>query len=337
MAAEFSGPEKAAIFLMSLGDELAAKVLTHMDDREIQSLGNYISSLGDIDISTMDEVRKEFYNSVQKGTGGLGIAGLEFLKTTLTRALDPAKAQEILNNISAPTEDLGGGLESIQLMEPKTVAQFLTNEHPQTAAIILAHMDPGGAAGVIKELPEEMRMELVFRLATLERVSPLIIRELDQALQTEFQSSGAISGSKMGGVVQAAHIMGSLDRQAESSILTELDDVNPDLANEIRNLRFTFEDVLKIDDHGLQMVLKEINQEDLLIALKTASGNLKDKIFGNMSERASLMLKEDLEALGPTRLSEVEKAQQKIISVCKRFEEEGKIMVGGGEGAEEYV
>ena len=155
------------------------------------------------------------------------------------------------------------------------------------AAIILAHLDSGGAAGVIKEMPEEMRMELVFRLATLERVSPLIIRELDQALQTEFQSSGAISGSKMGGVVQAAQIMGSLDRQTESSILTELDDLNPDLANEIRTLRFTFEDVLKIDDHGLQMVLKEVNQEDLLIAMKTASGNLKDKIFGRSEEHTS--------------------------------------------------
>lgn len=216
------------------------------------------------------------------------------------------------------------------MLEPKVIAGFLQNEHPQTAAIVMAHLDSTVASSTLRELPEEARMEIIHRLATLERVSPQVIRELDEALQSEFRTSGAVSGSKLGGVTTAAQVMGSLDRSTETSILTALDEVDPDLANEIRNLRFTYEDLLKIDDHGLQLVLKEINQEDLLISLKTASEDLTSKVFSNMSERAATMLKEDLESLGPTKISEVEKAQQKIVATCKRLEEEGKLIIGGG-------
>ncbi len=332
MARKFTGPEKAAILLMSMGEENAAKVMANMDEREIQAVGNYMSSLGDVDMANMDSINKEFYDAVKSGAGALEIAGPDFLKTTLMKALDPAKATEILNNISKPGEEIGGGLETVRMLEPKTIAAFLVNEHPQTAAIVTAHLEPPVASQVIRELPEENRMEIVHRLATLERVAPNVIRELDEALQAEFRTSGAVSGSKLGGVESAAQLMGSLDRATETSILTSLDEVNPDLANEIRNLRFTYEDILKIDDNGIQLVLKEVNQEDLLISLKTASEELKEKLFSNMSERASLMLKEDLDSMGPTKISDVEKAQQKIIAVCKALEESGKIAIGGGGG-----
>ena len=315
---------------MSLGEEGAAKILAEMEEREIQSIGNYMSTIGEVDITTVDEVSREFYKGMAVGGGGLGISGLDFLKTTLMRALDPAKATEILNNITAPGEDLGGGLDTVRMLEPKVIALFLANEHPQTAAIVLAHLETAVAGATLKEMPEETRMEVVYRLATLERVSPHVLRELDQALQSEFRSSGAVSGSKMGGVEAVSQIMGTIDRATESSILTAMDEVDPDLANEIRNLRFTFEDILKIDDHGVQMMLKEISQEDLLVSLKTASEELTDKIFSNMSERASTMLREDLEAMGLTKISEVERSQQKIVSVVKRLEEEGRIIVGGG-------
>jgi flagellar motor switch protein FliG len=327
---KYTGPEKAAIFLMSLGKEGAAKILAEMEDREIQSIGNYMSAIGEVEITTIDEVSHEFYKSMAVGGGGLGISGLDFLKATLMRALDPAKATEILNNITAPGEDLGGGLDTVRMLEPKVIALFLANEHPQTAAIVLAHLETAVAGATLREMPEESRMEVVFRLATLERVSPQVLRELDQALQSEFRSSGAVSGSKMGGVEAASQIMGTIDRATESSILTAMDEVDPDLANEIRNLRFTYEDILKIDDHGVQLMLREISQEDLLISLKTASEELIDKIFSNMSERASTMLKEDLEAMGLTKITDVERSQQKIVSVVKRLEEEGRIIVGGG-------
>lgn len=315
---------------MSLGEEGAAKILAEMQEREIQSIGNYMSAMGDVELSTVDEVSREFHSNMTAGGGGLGISGLDFLKTTLMRALDPAKATEILNNITTPGEDLGGGLDTVRMLDPKVVANFLSNEHPQTAAIVLAHLETGMAGTTLREMPEETRMEIVYRLATLERVSPQVLRDLDEALQSEFRSSGAVSGSKMGGVEAAAEIMGTIDRATETSILTAMDEVDPDLANDIRNLRFTYEDILKVDDHGVQMILKEISQEDLLISLKTGSDELKDKIFSNMSERASSMLKEDLEAMGLTKITEVERAQQKIVSVVKRLEEEGRLVVGGG-------
>ena len=315
---------------MSLGEEGAAKILAEMEEREIQSIGNYMSSLGEVELDTVDQVSRDFFKGMAVGGGGLGISGLDFLRTTLMRALDPSKATEILNNITAPGEDLGGGLDTVRMLEPKVIALFLANEHPQTAAIVLAHLETAVAGAALREMPEDSRMEVVYRLATLERVSPQVLRELDQALQSEFRSSGAVSGSKMGGVESASLIMGTIDRATESSILSAMDEVDPDLANEIRNLRFTYEDIRKIDDHGVQMMLKEISQEDLLISLKTGSDELKEKIFSNMSERASTMLKEDLEAMGLTKVTEVERSQQKIVSVIKRLEDEGRIVVGGG-------
>ena len=335
MAERLSGPERAAVLLITLGEEVAGKVLANLDDREIQNIGNYMSELGDVDLETMDSINKDFYNMVESGIGGLGAGGMDFLKTALMQALDPAKATEILNNITTPGEEMGGGLETVRLLDPKIISSFIVNEHPQTAAIILAHLDPAVASGTIKELPEESRMGIVLRLATLERVAPSVLRELDETLQAEFRTSGAVFGNKLGGVEIAAEVVGSLDRETETSILTAMDEVNPDLANEIRNLRFTFEDILKIDDAGIQMIMKEINMEDLVIGLKTATDELKEKLFSNMSERAALMLKEDLESLGPKKVSEVEKAQQKVIAVCKKLEDEGKVIVGGG--ADEMV
>ena len=330
MAERLSGPERAAVLLITLGEEAAAKVLANLDDREIQNIGNYMAALGNVDMSVMDSINKEFYEMVETGTGGLGIAGMDFLKTALMQALDPAKATEILNNITTPGEEMGGGLETVRLMDPKVIASFITNEHPQTAAIILAHLDPPVASLTIQELPEEKRMEIIHRLATLERVAPTAIRELDEALQEEFRTSGAVFGNKMGGVQIAAEVVGSLDRATETAILAAMDEVDPDLAKEIRDLRFTFEDILKIDDAGIQMIMKEINMEDLVIGLKTATDELKEKLFSNMSERAALMMKEDLESLGPKKISEVQKAQHKVIDVCKKLEEAGKLAMGGG-------
>jgi len=286
-------------------------------------------------LETMDSINKDFYSMVESGIGGLGAGGMDFLKTALMQALDPAKATEILNNITTPGEEMGGGLETIRLLDPKIIASFIVNEHPQTAAIILAHLDPSVASSTIKELPEESRMGIVLRLATLERVAPSVLRELDETLQAEFRTSGAVSGNKLGGVQVAAQLMGSLDRTIETSILTAMDEVDSDLATQIKKLRFTFEDILKIDDAGIQMIMKEVKQEDLVLGLKTASEELAEKLFSNMSERAALMLKEDLESLGPKKISEVQKAQQKVIAVCKKLEDEGKVIVGGG--ADEMV
>jgi len=330
MGKNLNGPEKAAIFLMSLGEEAAAEVLSHMDEREIQNIGNYMSALGDVEKGDLDIVNKEFQDRMGGGEmGALGVEGMDFLESSLLKVFESDKVNEIMGNLTTPGEEMGSGLETVRTMDPKVISSFLVNEHPQTAAIILAHLDPKVASKTIVEVPEEIRMGILHRLATLGRVEPRVIRELDEALQAEFRSSGAVSGNKLGGVDVAAEVMGSLDRATENSILTAMDEVDQELADEIRNLRFVFEDILKIDDNGIQIIMKEINQEDLLIGLKTASDELKEKLFNNMSERASLMLKEDLESLGPTKLKDVEKAQQKVIAVCKKLEEEQKISLGG--------
>ena len=324
-----SGPEKAAILLMSIGEDNAGNVMANMEEREIQAIGNYMSALGDVDQATMDEVTKDFYMATRTGIGGIGIAGADFLKAALMKAMDPAKATEILNNISTPGEDLSGGLETLRMLEPKNIAAFLLNEHPQTAAIVLAHIDEAIVGSVIAELPEEKRSEIMLRLATLERVSPNVIRELDVALQGELRQQGATSGNRLGGVALTAQIIGTMDKDVEAGIMAELEESNPELAQEINDLRFVFEDINKIDDPGIQLILKEIDQAEMPLALKTASDELKEKLFFNMSERASDMLKDDLENLPPTKLADVEKEQKKIIEVCKKLEGEGKIQVGG--------
>jgi flagellar motor switch protein FliG len=339
MAKEFSGPEKAAVLLMSLGEDAASKVLSHMDEREIQNIGNYMASLGEVDAKEMDDINKEFFDMVSFGMGGLGVSGVDFLRNTLSKALDPEKAEEIINNITLPGDEmtLGGGIDTVRSLEPQVISSFLINEHPQTAAIILAHLDPQVASKAIAELPEENRTEIMYRLATLERVTPTVIRELDESLQQEFRSSGVVSGNKLGGVEIVAKMMGGMDRTTEQSILTEMDEVDQPMADQIRALRFTFEDILKIDDPGIQLILKEINQEDLLVGLKTASDELKEKLFTNMSERGAMMMKDDLESLGPTKISDVEKGQQKVIAVIKKLEEDGKVSVGGGSGDDQLV
>ncbi len=323
------GPEKAAIFLMNLGEEKAAQVLENLDEREIQTLGNYMSTLGNMDMQIMESVNREFFNLVESGSGGLSRGGSDFLKSALTKAIDPDKANRILNNITTPGEEVGGGLETIRLMDSKVVATFIANEHPQTAAIILAHLESDSASQALAEVPKEKRMEIVHRLATLERVSPNVISQLDEALQNEFRMSGATSGSKLGGVEMAAKVIGALDRTTEADILSSMEKTDPKMADEIRNLRFTFEDILKIEDSGVQLILKEVGQDDLLVSLKTATDELKEKLLSNLSERAAIMMKEDLKSLGPMKISDVEKAQQKIIAVCKKLEDDGKIFIGG--------
>lgn len=328
--AKLTGPEKAAVLLISLGEDIAADIITRLDDKEVQSLGNYMTYLGNVDSDTMDQVSMEFYEDLMTGKAGLTVAGKDFIKNALMKGMDPLKVAEIMDNIAAPGEELGGGLDTLRLLDPKTIVNFLKKEHPQTAAIILAHLDPLQAADVVKLLPEKVRSEVVLRLSAIERIAPGVVKDLDEALQAEFSATGAVEGSKIGGVSAVAEILNTLDHATESSILSEIEEINPDLAENIRNLMFIFADLIKLDDRAFQQVLKEVPQQELLMALKTASEQLTDKILGNMSRRASQMLREDLEALPPQRLSDVEKAQQNIISIVKRLEDEGKIVIGGG-------
>ena len=326
MTKNYTRREKAVIFLMTLDEGTVGQVLDSLEEREIQRVANYMTKLEDVDTQVMDMVSKEFYDLINLGDRGLGEGELDTLKTILIQEINSFKPNEKINNITGFKEELGGGLETVRGLDPKNISSLITNEHPQTAAIILAHLDSSLASATISELPEENRIEIVHRLATLDNISPSVIRDLDQALQAEFQNSSAVSDNKLGGVEVAAAVMSSLDRNTETAILTSMDEIDADLANKIRRMRFSFEDLIKVDDTSLQLLIKEINQEELLIALKTASDELKEKLYTNIG---LVMLKDHLKGLGPTKISDIKKAQQNIIKVCKQLEKEGKILLSG--------
>ncbi len=330
--APLSGPEKAAVLMISLGEAVASKVLANMDDKEIHQVVNYMSQIDDVTPAQIEAVTKDFFNAMEAGEGGMLAGGKDYLRKMLGKTMDVKKVDEIMNRIMAPTEseELSGGLEAIQNLDTKIISGFLRNEHPQTAAIVLAHLEPGHAAEVLKELPERFQSEVMLRLATLERVSPGTLQDLDQALAAEFHEAGTMEGSALGGVESVAEIVNNLDHNMEVNILSEIEGINPELAENIRQLMFVFDDLTSIDDRGMQAVLKEVSSEDLQISLKTASETLKEKIYKNMSKRAAQMLKEDLQSMGPVRLSEVEKAQQSILRIVKKLEEEGKVVLATG-------
>lgn len=325
---KLSGAEKAAILLLSLGDDIASKIFQNLDEKEIQILSNYMGHLDNISTDVIESVREEFVNAVSGGENGIVSGGKEYLKKVLSKVLDPKKVTDILHNLTLPGGEVKGGLDALKMADPKTVANFLKNEHPQTSAIILSHLEPNHAASILSEMEDSLKGEVVLRIATLDRISPAVIKELDDALYEEFKSAAAES-SRIGGINAVAEILNQMDHTSEGLIISEIESNDPDLANNIRQLMFVFEDILKVDDRGIQAILKEVSSEELLLSLKTASEELKEKVFKNMSERAAIMAREDLEAMGPKRLSEVEKAQQGIIKVAKRLEEEGKIVIGG--------
>ena len=326
MTKNYTRPEKVVIFLMTLDEGTVVQVLDSMEEREIQRIANYMTKLEDVDTQVMDMVSKEFYDLINMGDRDLGKGELDTLKTILIQEINSFKPNEKINNITGFKEESGGGLETVRGLDPKNISSLITNEHPQTAAIILAHLDSSLAGATISELPEENRMEIVHRLATLDNISSSVIRDLDQALQAEFQKSSALSDNKLGGVEVVAAVMSSLDRNTETAILTAMDEIDSDLANKIRRRRFSFEDLIKVDDTGIQLLIKEINQEELLIALKTASNELKEKLYSNIG---LMMLKDHLKGLGPTKINDIKKAQQNIIKVCKQLEKEGKILLSG--------
>ncbi|MBI5183607.1 MAG: flagellar motor switch protein FliG [Nitrospinae bacterium] len=341
MVEKHTGPEKAAILLISLGERLASKVLQQLEEKEIQTIGHYIAYLDNVSADTIDEVVEEFYKRVTSGGIGIVSGGMDYIRKVLSNITDPSRVNEIMNNIFSPGSEvsMGGGFEIIKHLDAKTISDFLRNEHPQTAAIILSHMESRHAATILRELPEKNRGEIVMRIATTDKVVHSVLKEIDEALEAEFRASGESGGvgvgRKIGGINTAAEILNQMDHTTEKGILAEVEEKNLDLAGEIKHLMFVFEDIINVDDRGIQTILKEISSEDLVMALKTASDTLKDKIFRNMSERAAIMVKEDLEVIGPVRLSDVEKVQQKIIQTAKRLGEEGKIMIRGG--GEEFV
>ena len=338
MAGEkLTGPQKAAMFLLSLGEELTAQILRQLNEEEIKKLGSHIAQVTSIGPKTLEEIFSEYSEMIQAeqprliGPGGAS----QFLKNVVTRAVSGEKAKSLIEEIEEQSK--WNLFQKIKKHDPKTLANFIRNEHPQTIAIILSHLESGQAAAILAELSIHLQTEVVFRMAELENVSPDIVEEIDQALQAEVTSVKSFEGQRVGGLRSVAEILNQVDTAVEGNILKGIEEYRPGLADEIRQLMFVFEDLIQVDDRGIMAILKEVNNEELLLALKTASEDLKDKIFKNMSERAAQMMKEDLEVMGPVRLKDVEVAQQGIIKIAKKLEGEGKIVLAGKGKDEAFV
>ncbi len=329
-----SGPEKAAIFLLTLGEDYASEVFKRLDDEEIRAVGRQMAKVDRVDKEDVAGLLAEFKGDA--GGGDIFLSGDDMLESALRRALSGDKAGEILEDIRSDWRLTL--FQKARKLDPKVLVNFLRNEHPQTVALVLSVLDHTQAAAILADLKEDIQVEVVMRMAELDKVSPDVLVEIDRVLQEELLSVEGMEGQRLGGVEAVAEILNNADRGLEAQILEGVEEQRESLAEEIRRLMFVFEDLYGVDNRGIMAILKEVSTDDLKLALKTSSDELKDKIFSNMSQRAVEMLKEDMEIMGPTRIKDVEAAQQAIIKIAKRLEQEGKVqLAAGGGGEDEFV
>lgn len=334
-ADKLSGVDKAALLLLSLGEDRAGEILKRLDDAEIQLLGQHISRLEVVPTKQMAAILEEFRQRMENPEA-IVVKGDQFFKNTIARTLDGRRQEMLLDKLDL--EQSPEFFVKIKKLDPRTVASFLRNEHPQTIALVLAHLERHQAAKVLAQFPEALQMEVVRRIARLDQVSPAIIEEIDAALREEIALVEEVGGRLVGGAQSVAEILNQMERTQESAILKKLEEEDlADLAEEIRRYLFTFEDLLNVEDRGIMALLKEVNTQDLALALKAASDELKAKFFRNMSSRASEMLQEELEIMGPARLRDVEAAQQKIIQIAKRLEAEGQLVLSNKGGEDVFI
>ena len=329
-----TGPEKAAVFLLTVGEDFAAQVFQRLDPEDIKQVGRQMARIDKVDKEDLTALVNEF--KADTGDTDIFLSGNEMLEGALKRALSSDKASEILEEIRSDWKLTL--FQKARKLEPKVLVNFLRNEHPQTVALVLSVLEPTQSAQILMEFSEEVQVEVMMRMAELDKVSPEILVDVDRVLQDELLSVEGMEGQRLGGVEAVAEILNNADRGLEASILEGIEEQRENLADEIRRLMFVFEDLMSVDDRGIQAILKEVSTDDLKLALKLASEDLKTKIFGCMSSRAVEMLKEDMEIMGPTRVKDVEAAQQSIIKIAKRLEQEGKIqLMSGGGGEDEFV
>ena len=328
-----NGYEKAAILLLTLGEDVASEVMKNLDAKEIRVIGNYLSKANKVEPERVKSIVKEFHD-ITKSPDGFVFGGEDYLKAVLTKAMGQEKAAKIMENLAISTEERG--LEALRWIDPQGIANLIKGEQPQTIALILAHLDADHASQVVTLLPEAARSDVMLRMATIENIAPGVIKEIEEVLNKELQMGGSVVNKKVGGPDVVASILNHMDRSSESAIMSSIEQNSPELAEKIRRMMFVFEDLMNVDDRGIQEILKEVGKEDLVLALKGTGDELKGKIFKNMSERAAQAIKDDMEAKGPVRVSEIEKAQQALLKVAKRLEEEGKVVIGG-KGGEEVV
>ena len=334
-AKHLSGAKKAALLLLCLGEEATAKIFETLDDSEVREISRCMMDINHVDPSLAREILEEF-KEARNGDVGVYVHGDEFAKHAILGGGDNQRAQYLLEQVSAGIE--GRPLETISKMHPRMVAGLLENEHPQTIALILSTQKEDHASRILSELSDDLRGEVMYRIAKIEEVSPDVINQIEDALQHEVGVVVGKDRKQVGGIDKVVEILGKMEKGADQVILTSIEATDPDMAEEIRRRMFTFEDLAAVDSRGMQGLLREISTDMLTLALKTASDALKQKIFKNISQRAADMIAEDLEAMGPRKLSEVEAMQMEVVKVAMKLEEEGTIVIPGrGGGGDELV
>lgn len=330
---ELNGFEKAAILINYLGSRAASTLFKYTDDADIRKLLSTMAKYRIVPVEVTKKVLEEYYEMISEAEDYIFSEGVTS-KETIIDAVGEDRARGILGhlNVNSPVHR---ALESLEIVDAKSLSTFLSNEHPQTIAVILAHLEPEKKGEVLKRLPDALHAEVVLRLANLDHVSPDLIAEVDKVLKNQLQNLGTMEQATLGGVHPVAEMLNVMDKNTETTIMSRIEERDPILAEEIRKLMFVFEDIVKIDDRGIQALLKEVDNAKLLLALKTANEEIRNKIFKNISQRAANLLKEDLGNMGPARLSDVESAQVEIVNVARRLEQEGKIIIarGGSEDA----
>jgi flagellar motor switch protein FliG len=326
-----TGVEKTAILLLSLNEADAASILKHLEPKQVQKVGMAMAAMDEFGQDKVIGVHKLFLDDIQKFSS-IGFNSEEFVRKALTAALGEDKAGNLIEQIIMGSG--AKGLDSLKWMDARQVATIIQNEHPQIQTIVLSYLDPDQAAEIFSQFPENTRLDLMMRIANLEEVQPAALQELNDIMEKQFAGQGGTQAAKMGGLKAAANIMNYLDTGVESQIMETMRESDEEMAQQIQDMMFVFENLIDVDDRGVQALLREVQQDILMKALKGADEGLKEKILGNMSKRAAELLRDDLEAMGPIRISEVEVAQKEILAIARRLSDSGEIMLGGTGGDE---
>lgn len=329
-----TGIRKAAIMMVSIDTDSAAKILANLPQEDIERISMEIARLDDVAPDVRDGVVSEYYQT-HMARKYLEQGGLDYAKMLLEKSLSPDQAASILQGLQESIQQTP--FHFLKKADPENLMTFIQDEHPQTIALILAHLSANQASEILSGLSAKKQIEVVKRVARMEQTTPEAIRQVEAGLETRLASIVNQDLERAGGVEAIAEILNLVDRSTEKGILENLEEEDPDMVEQIRRLMFVFEDILLVNDKGIQSMLKEVEHDELALALKTASEELQEKVFRNMSERAATLIKEDMEYMGPVRVSDVEQAQQRIVDIVRRLEEAGEVIIQGRGGEEEIV
>ncbi len=329
------GTKKAAILMVLLGDEASSSVFRYLQEDEVQEISKEISRLGKIDADIADAVLEDFFK-LTLAREYMARGGAEYARKLLIKAFGPETSKRLMDRLNISLQTAIQSFDSLQKADPAQLSKFIQGEQPQTIALVLAHLNPAQAAALLSSLPSHLRGDVVMRMANLEQISPEIINKITAILDQKLRSLGDFSRESYGGIKAVAELINRLETKSAAAILEKIENENPSMALSIRNLMFVFDDVMLFDDQAMREILQRIDKKTLTVALKGCSEDLKNQFFRNMSSRAVEMLREDMDVLGPIKVKDVESAQQQIVAIVRKLDEDGVISIKGG-GSDEYV